>query len=142
MCNNCSINSICKIYELKIQMNNNMDINISNCNYRPINAMANSIRKNTPTVDPGVAFLKNTNEIDRISKLSSNNKNEIYDKLIDSSLSIKPTVLDEVCPTCEATTFKEDLTVCSDCKATICSCCATYYSENNKLLCPTCWEKA
>lgn len=122
ICNNCELKEICKTYDYIINVKHAI-ISVNDCGYHLTDN--NSFKKvnTTNTVNETRQARPDLRELEK--KI-----NNIQDK--PKSKLIK-------CPTCNGTTYEDDLNICSVCGKTVCSNCGTV--SDGMLYCEDCWKK-
>lgn len=129
LCKNCKLKIICKVHEF---MNNQtfIDYSIDSCNL--FNGFSdNVIKKEEKELNSQHAF---DNSFERINKKPNLKK-------IEESVNPKKKIkLKKIkCPTCEGTTYEDDIKLCVKCGKKTCSNCGTLY--NNIVYCNDCWKE-
>ena len=152
ICKDCNINQICSIYKSIKEYSNVADIKIERCKHctnelaQKEKLLLDQVKEKT-TIAP-TARVVDGNRLNELSKQNDKKKKEeqaameLVKKPKPKQLKAMPLKLDTECVTCKANTFSADVSKCEECETIICSCCATYDAENEKLLCDKCWKEA
>lgn len=147
MCTYCDINPICVIKADMAKHSMYADIRIERCEFNKSTTVNNSLNQlgimpraiNSITGRPTVDREK-INAISNANREEKKNQEKVNTPETKTSLQAIPMVLDHTCPSCNATTFKEDAGKCAKCGKDVCSCCATIDGDSKDILCPECWQ--
>ena len=130
ICNNCNLKEICKTYDYIININH-ANISINNCNFYTntvINNSTNNINNTNIKDIPNKLIIGETKprkDLRAIEKKINHVKEKEKPKLI-------------TCPSCNGTTYDDDLKICVQCGKTVCSNCGTV--DNGNIYCEECWN--
>jgi hypothetical protein len=119
ICDNCNLKEICKTYYFIVN-NTYAKFNIYECKYNK------SIENKT---------IKNTNF--NYQGKAKPDLREVEKKIKHIEDKPKPKIMN--CPTCNGSTYEDDIKICEDCGKTVCPGCSTI--DNGHIYCDECWKK-
>ena len=125
-CLKCKTKKVCKIYDMKLMYQDDVVMNITNCNF-----------KEKPIYD------KQTTDFSSYStnSLKEQFDEEEYQRFLKKQNGIVEEVKDEImtCPTCGGQDYSNYITICSKCGSTVCGNCST--NDEGLTYCNKCWEE-
>jgi protein-arginine kinase activator protein McsA len=131
ICKSCNIRHICITYDFIVNQKH-AEIEVKSCNY-------NSSPKAFSD------FVDNLEPINKDKKINNPNyMGQARQDLKDLEKQLnpqpeKPEPVKVTCPSCEGTTYDDDLMVCKKCGKIVCSNCGTI--AEGKVFCNPCWEE-
>ena len=127
ICKSCKLKEICKTYDL-IKNIDHADIEVKACDFKDNTITMHERYKEMPVNPKVVAQYQGTAKPDL---------KDLEKKI--NNVPDKPEPVKVECPSCEGTTYDDDIKICNICGKKICSNCGTHFDGKN--FCQECWEK-
>ena len=129
ICNQCNVKNFCKYYQLVITTFD-VELTINKCSFKNID--------NDSSLEESADSILKVNQNIALYAGSARPDLKELEKQVNN-IEDKPSPIKVSCPTCEGTTYDDDIDFCHKCSKTICSNCGT--SSDGKKYCETCWKE-